>query len=67
METAGPFANKKSSITEKTMDALELLFLFLSAVVLYTYVGYGIILWTMVKIKQYKKEQIFAGEKSNHG
>jgi hypothetical protein len=49
------------------MDALELLFLFLSAVVLYTYVGYGIILWTMVKIKQYKKEQIFAGEKSNHG
>ncbi len=37
------------------MDALELLFLFLSAVVLYTYVGYGIILWTMVKIKQYKK------------
>ena len=40
------------------MDFLELMFVLLSAVVLYTYVGYGIILWFMVKLKQFRERTI---------
>jgi hypothetical protein len=37
------------------MSFLEIIFLLLTAVVLYTYIGYGIVLWVMVKLKQMKK------------
>ncbi len=37
------------------IDFLEMIFLLLSAIVLYTYVGYGIVLWFMVKVKQLKE------------
>lgn len=40
------------------MIALEVLFVIFSTVVLYTYVGYGIILWIMVKLKQYKERLV---------
>ncbi len=40
------------------MDFLELMFVLFSAVVLYTYVGYGIILWFMVKLKQFRERTI---------
>jgi hypothetical protein len=34
------------------MTVLEMVFILLTAVVLYTYIGYGIVLWIMVKFKQ---------------
>ncbi|MDC1553368.1 hypothetical protein POY55_16715, partial [Phocaeicola vulgatus] len=34
------------------MNTLEILFFVLLFIVFYTYVGYGILLWILVKIKQ---------------
>ena len=34
------------------MNTLEILFFILLFIVFYTYVGYGILLWILVKIKQ---------------
>ncbi len=34
------------------MTVFEFLFYLFAAIVLYTYVGYGVVLWLMVKFKQ---------------
>ena len=43
------------------MNALEIIFFILLSIVFYTYIGYGIILWILVRIKR-----IFIKEKSYH-
>ena len=35
------------------MNALEVIFWIMAAVVVYTYVGYGLVLWLMVKVKEW--------------
>jgi hypothetical protein len=40
------------------MEFLKVLFALFAAVVIYTYVGYGIILWVMVKLKQSRERSI---------
>lgn len=40
------------------MEFFKLMFVMLSAVVLYTYVGYGIVLWLMVKVKQLRGRSV---------
>lgn len=40
------------------MEFFELMFVMLSAIVLYTYVGYGVILWFMVKLKQLRERSV---------
>ena len=41
------------------MNTLEIIFFILLSIVFYTYIGYGIILWILVRIKR-----IFIKEKS---
>ena len=43
------------------MNTLEIIFFILLSIVFYTYIGYGIILWILVRIKR-----IFIKEKSYH-
>lgn len=43
------------------MNILEIIFFILLSIVFYTYIGYGIILWILVRIKR-----IFIKEKSYH-
>ncbi len=55
MAAADPFRIEEGGVTIMIIDFLEMIFLLLSAIVLYTYVGYGIVLWFMVKVKQLKE------------
>ncbi len=55
MAAADPISIEKGGVTIMIIDFLEMIFLLLSAIVLYTYVGYGIVLWFMVKVKQLKE------------
>lgn len=58
MAEVDPHRFEKGGVKMMIMNFLELMFVLLSAIVLYTYVGYGIILWFMVKLKQFRERTI---------
>jgi biofilm PGA synthesis N-glycosyltransferase PgaC len=51
-QRAHPISIEKGGRDGMIMEFLKVLFALFAAVVIYTYVGYGIILWVMVKLKQ---------------
>lgn len=51
------------------MNTLEIIFFILLSIVFYTYIGYGIILWILVRIKRIfiKKKVLFVNNVCREG